>query len=163
MKTKEETLKLYNEYIVGKTFDDYSALRDEISWRIGNGSARTWLIEESQKDQLMKFKTEIKGFKAAYNSLISGCIGKMFTRREDINDRDLATDELWNDYIDTALTYMIYEIEKTILVQKALRDGVKLKYLRVENPNKTGRCEFDGDEYDDDDYIVVPNKYLEES
>lgn len=163
MKTKEETLKLYNEHIVGKTFDDYSALRTAIARYIGNASARAWLIEDSQKDQLYDFKMEIRSFKAAFNNLISRCISEVFTQREDINDRDLATDKLWENWIDMALNHTIYEIEMTILAQKALRDGVRFKYLYAENPNNTGRCEFDGDEYDDRDYIQVPNKYFEES
>lgn len=158
LKTKEETLKAWKEHIVGKTFEDYSDLDCAIADHVGFNSAVASLLSEDQLDSINNFNYDMVTFDMAIKRALNGINDNVYTMRNDANDKDLLYSELSLDGTSEAY-HMIHMIKEGMLRQKALEDGVKIKYVYANNPDYEEDDEF---EYERP-YVRVSNEHLEES
>lgn len=141
-KTKEEVLKAYNEYIVGKVFNTYQDLHCAFAMYIGVNDACYWLLSEYQQKQIEDFYWAIDNFDVAVDSAFRNISENIYTMRNDECDRDV----LCRSYENNERKYLldlVYDLRCAMLTEKALNDGAKIEYTFADNPDYDEKNECD--------------------
>jgi hypothetical protein len=155
-KTREETIKAWNEHIVGKTFYSFADLDSAIGWHVGIINAEAWLLSEEQKNEIARIRRDIFKLDSIIKDVCHGIGNNMYTMYNNINDGDylysicsVEKDLVWKQ---------LFDIKTAMLRKKAiLDDGVKIKKILDANPDYDENYEYD------EPCIWVPNKHFEES
>ena len=155
-KTKEEVLKVYNKYIVGKVFNTYQDLHCAFATYIGVNDACYWLLSENQQKQIEDFYWATGVFDAAVNSAFCNISENIYTMCNDECDRDVLCRSYENNERKDLL-HLVYDLRCAMLTEKALNDGAKIKYVFADNPDYVEEDECDLP------FIRVLNEHYKES